>query len=265
MNRTVACRMTAEVLAPATVELQVAVAGHGPGDERLLITLDGDALTPTALVTEAGGRLHVVCVGAGRLDVSYRAQTVGRSEPVAPGSLDATTYLRPSRYAESDRLAGFAQAELGRLSDPAELLRAVAAWVGTRLTYVQGSSSGTDGAVDTLLAGEGVCRDYAHLTVALLRARDVPARVVAVYAPGLDPMDFHAVVEALVDGVWRVVDPTLLAPRTSLIRIATGRDAADTAFLSSYGGGVRLDTVEVSATVDPELPSDDLDDLVSLG
>src|SRR6202034_389044 len=106
------------------------------------------------------------------------------------------------------------------------------------------------GAVETLLLRQGVCRDYAHLVVALLRALDVPARLTAVYAPGLQTMDFHAVAEALVDHQWRVVDATLLAPRASLIRIATGRDAADTAFMSSYGGAVELIETQVTAVSD---------------
>jgi Transglutaminase-like superfamily len=72
-----------------------------------------------------------------------------------------------------------------------------------------------------------VCRDFAHLMVALLRAVNVPARVVSVYAPGLYPMDLHAVAETFVEGEWRVVDGTLLAPRQTVVRIATGRDAAD--------------------------------------
>ena len=110
-----------------------------------------------------------------------------------------------------------------------------------------------------------MCRDFAHLVVALLRARDVPARVAAVYAPGLQPMDFHAVAEALVDGTWRVVDATLLAPRSSLVRIATGRDAADTAFLTVIGGTVDLVGLEVSAVVEGNLPTDDPRELVSLG
>lgn len=102
----------------------------------------------------------------------------------------------------------------------------MSSWVGTRLNYVPGSSDPIDGAVDTLLAGERVCRDYAHLVVALLRAVKVPAaRLVSVYAPGVYPMDFHAVAEAFVEGQWRVVDATLLAPRQTLVRIATGRDA----------------------------------------
>jgi len=161
-------------------------------------------------------------------------------------------------------VSDLAWTEFGGIGDAAELVRSVAAWVGGRLTYVSGSSIGTDGTVDTLTSGVGVCRDYAHLTVALLRARDVPARVAAVYAPGLQPMDFHAVAEALVDGRWCVVDATLLAPRRAMMRIATGRDAADTAFLSSYGGEVRLDLMEVVAVVDGDLPRDDLDQLVEL-
>ncbi len=136
--------------------------------------------------------------------------------------------------------------------------------MGTRLAYVPGSSRPTDGAVQTLLSRQGVCRDYAHLVVALLRALDVPARVVAVYAPGLDPMDFHAVAEVALDDRWRAVDATLLAPRSSLVRIATGRDAADTAFLSTYGGAVRLAGLQVTAVTDGDLPGDNPAELAAL-
>jgi transglutaminase-like putative cysteine protease len=114
------------------------------------------------------------------------------------------------------------------------------------------------------MAGEGVCRDFAHLTTALLRANDVAARVVSVYAPGLAPMDFHAVTEALLDGSWVVVDPTGLAPRQSLVRIATGADAADTAFLTSIGGRVDLTGIEVTAVAHPGLPFDDPAEVVPL-
>jgi transglutaminase-like putative cysteine protease len=129
---------------------------------------------------------------------------------------------------------------------------------------VPGSSDPIDGAVDTLLAGAGVCRDFAHLVVALLRAVNVPARVVAVYAPGLYPMDFHAVAEAFVDGQWRVVDATLLAPRQSLVRISTGGDAADTAFLVNHKGAITLNSMYVTAIVDGLLPRDSIDQLVSI-
>lgn len=264
MHSTVSCHLTAEVLAPATLDLQLAVAGDGERDEQLSITCDGRPLQPAELVGPSGGRVHVLQAPAGRLEVSYRCSLEADAAPAPPAPLDRAAHLRPSRYAESDRLAALAAAEFGAATDPAALLRDVSEWVSSRLAYVPGSSRGTDGAVDTVLAGAGVCRDYAHLVVALLRARDVPARVASVYAPGLSPMDFHLVVEALVEGVWWVADATRLAPRRSLLRIATGRDAADTAFLSSYGGVVRLDGLEVSAVVDGDLPSEDLDALVQL-
>ena len=152
----------------------------------------------------------------------------------------------------------------GTISDHAELLAAVTRWVGGALVYVPGSSGPMDGASQTMNYGAGVCRDYAHLVAAMLRARGVAARVVAVYAPGCFPMDFHAVVEANVAGRWQVVDATLMAPRQSFVRIATGRDAADTAFMSNNGGVVILDTSIVTAVVDGELPRDDITGLVQL-
>ena len=162
---------------------------------------------------------------------------------------DEIVYLRPSRYCESDTLAPTAASEFAGLSG-LNLLNAVIDWVNRQLTYVSGSSLPTDGAVRTLLGRQGVCRDFAHLSVALLRSLNVPARLAAVYAPGLSPMEFHAVAEALVDGQWWVVDATELAPRQSLLRVATGRDAADTAFLTNFGAGTTLTGLEVTAVVD---------------
>jgi transglutaminase-like putative cysteine protease len=76
-------------------------------------------------------------------------------------------------------------------------------------------------------------------------------------------MDFHAVAEAWVEDGWHVVDATTLAPRSTLVRIATGRDAADSAFLTTISGRVDLVDMEVMAVVD-ELPNDDLDQLVRM-
>jgi transglutaminase-like putative cysteine protease len=152
-------------------------------------------------------------------------------------------------------MAGFAAVEFAEAGP--DVARAVAAWVFERLAYEPGSSGPLDTAVDTLLAGSGVCRDYAHLTIALLRALGVPARLVAVYAPGLSPMDFHAVVEVRRAGCWEVHDATRLAPRSSLVRIATGRDAADTAFATTLTGTIELVTASVFAVVEGDLPLDD--------
>jgi transglutaminase-like putative cysteine protease len=77
-------------------------------------------------------------------------------------------------------------------------------------------------------------------------------------------MDFHAVVEALVDGRWVVVDATRLAPRSGMVRMATGRDATDTAWLTNTLADIELLTLQVDAAADVVL-DDDPDELVALG
>jgi transglutaminase-like putative cysteine protease len=264
--RRVSSRLVLEVHQPLRMMLQVSVDDPTPArlEESLRLSIDGRPLAAEEITIPGEGRVHLVRPAAGVVTIEYDATVTGRSRPYPVSAADKITYLRPSRYAESDRLAAMAQAEFGGITGAGDLLAAVSSWVGSRLAYVPGSSGPTDGAVDTMLQRQGVCRDYAHLVIALLRGLDVPARLAAVYAPGLDPMDFHAVAEAVVDDQWRVVDATLLAPRSSLVRIATGRDAADTAFLSTYGGAADLLEYEVTAVVDPFLPIDNVNELVSL-
>ncbi len=262
----VAASLELDVLQPLEVMLQVAVSGM-PGtrvDESLSVRCDGVQIPVNEVAVPDDGRVHLVVPTVGRMTIEYQATVTGSARQDLVSDEDRIVYLRPSRYAESDRLAAIAAAEFAGITGERELLASVSSWVGSQLAYVAGSSGPTDGAVDTLLLRQGVCRDYAHLVIALLRALDVPARLAAVYAPGLNPMDFHAVAEAAVDGVWRVADATLLAPRSTLVRIATGRDAADTAFLSSYGGALVLLSSEVMAVTDGPLPGDDIHASVSL-
>ena len=147
--------------------------------------MNGKEIQATEIIGDHGNRIHKFDAGEGSLKASYSRHD-HRPEPTPhrSRSIDLSTYLRPSRYAEADKFFGFAATEFGDYTDSAALLEKVSSWVGTRLDYVPGSSDPIDGAVDTLLAGAGVCRDYAHLVVALLRAVNVPARLVAVYAPG---------------------------------------------------------------------------------
>jgi transglutaminase-like putative cysteine protease len=263
MRRDVSAHLGLTVAGPATLLFSTAVSGSGfDVDERLTFRVDGRELQPTEFTDHYGSRLHQVECPAGKVEFDYAATVSGQADVLGAEPIDLVTFLRPSRYCESDALAPTAQAEFGVLEGHA-LLAAVARWVHDKLAYVPGSSLPTDGAMRTLLARQGVCRDFAHLTIALLRARDVPARLVSVYAPGLAPMDFHAVCEAWVDDSWHLVDATWLAPRSTLLRIATGRDAADTAFLTNNGGDVSLDTMQVTAVVDV-LPRDDWSSLVPL-
>ncbi len=247
MNATVGCRLRLDVHAPTDVVLSVATA----------CTRESESLVISGVeVRELLGdsRLHVARLPVGSHEIAYDAQLT-----VAPGDrvvheLEALTALRPSRYCPSDQLAALALRELGP-TDDGTVERAVA-WVRDRLVYDPSGSRPVDSAVDTLLTGKGVCRDYAHLLVTLLRGLDIPARFVSAYAPGLSPMDFHAVVEVAVDGIWQIHDATGLAPRQSLVRIATGRDAADTAFMTLSGGTAYPTSTEVWAWTDGDLPVD---------
>lgn len=251
MNRTVTAHLTAQTRASTSMAFSVAVArnaGYSSVDEVFEVTADGEPVALTPVGDLHGGILHTLTLEQpATLELNYRAEVSGTAAAAEKDDADLIRYVRPSRYCESDRLLPSSYALFGSMQG-GELLSAVREWVSGNLSYVSGSSRHTDGATDTLLSRRGVCRDYAHLVISLLRAKDVPARLVSVYAPGLTPMDFHAVVEAWVDGAWHVVDATGLAPRTNLLRIATGRDAADTAFLSTVGGSLTLDTLTVTAT-----------------
>jgi transglutaminase-like putative cysteine protease len=246
---------------PARVVLQVAVADGPPRlSESLTVTLDGKPCQITEIGLGVGGRAHVVLAEAGTLAVEYEASVGAGTTYRQVTETDRLIYSRPSRYSESDRLFPMAVRELPSVLDSDELtvMNAVAAFVSGRTAYIVGSSRVTDGAVDTLLANAGVCRDFVHLSVGLLRALGLAARATAVYAPGLYPMDFHAVTEVAIGGHWRVIDTTGHAPRQSLVRIATGRDAADNAFLDVPYGHLEVVRQEVVALVDPVLPFDDM-------
>jgi transglutaminase-like putative cysteine protease len=231
--------------------------------ERLDFLLDGVPQPSREIEDLHAGRLQLFETNSGTLTVDYDVEVVGRSEPAPASELDLITYLRPSRYAQSDSLTPIARSEFRGLTGHV-LVQAISDWVFAHIVYVPGSSLPTDGATRTLTSRQGVCRDFAHVTIAFLRAMEIPARMVSVYAPGLIPMDFHAVVEAYVDGGWWVVDSTRLAPRATLLRIATGRDAADTAWLTSTWTDLAVNSMTLTVTAD-ELPFDDGYERVQLG
>ncbi|WP_242095273.1 MULTISPECIES: transglutaminase family protein [unclassified Sphingomonas] len=182
--------------------------------------------------------------GDGRLVVDYRA-LIDVDRPVValeayaatpirmlPGPV--TAYLLPSRYCQSDRLEGFVLREFAGL-DGGPLAAALAAWVEGAIDYRSGSSMGETTALDTFATRAGVCRDYAHLLVALARGGGIPARCVSAYAPGVDPPDFHAVAELWLEGAWRLVDATGMARCQDIARVGVGRDATDIAFMTIFG------------------------------
>lgn len=160
--------------------------------------------------------------------------------PVAqlPGAV--LPYIYPSRYCESDRLHRLAVKEFGHLPQGYSRVQAICAWVTRRVTFRSNSSNGNTTALDTLIDETGVCRDFAHLMIALCRGLNIPAR----FATGIDygadpalgPTDFHAYVEVFVGFRWYLFDPSGTAIPMGFIRFATGHDAADSAFATMFGG-----------------------------
>lgn len=266
LGRSVSARLTFDVTEPATLVLQVrpAKSASEGRSEQITITLD-DQPKPAVTTVDAdyGGLLHIINADVGRLAIDYRSDLMTPATVRAPdarpgnGTLERLEMTRPSRYCPSDHVLGLALSEFGSINGDGDKVAAISSWIFERIEYVAGSTDVHDSAEHTLLTGKGVCRDFAHLGVLLCRALDVPARFVSVYAPGLDPMDFHAVFEAWHDDSWWVYDATRLAPRQSLVRIGTGRDAADTSFASVTSGLANLDELTVSAVSSGDLPSDD--------
>lgn len=159
---------------------------------------------------------------------------------------DALRYLLPSRYCEADRFANFVSSRFGALSGGRKVA-AIRDWVEDHLDYVAGVSDGDTTAADTYLDGRGVCRDYAHLLIALCRAAQIPARIASVYAPGVEPQDFHAVAQVYLSGDWHLVDATGMAQADEMAMVAVGRDATDVAFLTTIAAAeLQTQTVRVS-------------------
>ncbi|MGO1284439.1 MAG: transglutaminase-like domain-containing protein [Brachybacterium sp.] len=264
MERHVRAWMRAEVAEGTDIALLVAVSDAPAAQEELSVLADGAIQPVTETRDRFGNRLHLLHgLPEGPVEIVYEASGVSAAEAPESEESDAVMHLRPSRYCEVDEFGRIA-AEIVGGREGAEAADAVVGWVDGHLDYVPGSSTITDSARSTYLARQGVCRDYAHLTATLLRASGIPARCSSVYAPGLTPMDFHLVVEALIEGTWRVFDATHLAPRASMVRIATGQDAADTAFMTTLAGNVTLTGLQVTAVVDPGLPRESTGEQVTL-
>lgn len=156
-------------------------------------------------------------------------------------------YLNPSRYCQSDKLYRFAFNKFGNIENAYQKVMAIRDWIYKNVAY-GGYTTPQTSAYDTITEQIGVCRDFAHLGIALCRALTIPARYFTGYAYQLQPPDFHACFEAYVGGYWIIVDATKLVPINGLIKIATGVDATDTAFASIFGNLI-FQRMEVGVTL----------------
>ena len=208
------------------------------------------ALTPDIATDAATGtrfmRLHA---GPGPLHLSYAA-TLGivhhRAEPdtlnevpVRCLPLEVLPYVYPSRYCQSDRLLRLASRNFGRLWQGYSRILAVQHWVQEQVTFASEPANSNTSAVDTLVERVGVCRDFAHLMIAMCRALNIPARMATGTDYGADqalgPPDYHAYVEVYLGDRWYLFDASGTGIPMGFLRFGTGRDAAVVAFATIFG------------------------------
>lgn len=233
-------------------------------EECLRINDRGRTDLPTHLVE--GNRWLRLRAEAGPLTVHYTGTVTIDHFMTMPEQLlqvpvnelpsEVLVYLYPSRYCQSDRLQKFALAEFGHLPAGYARVNAIAEWVRQRITFQPQTSTPTTSAVDTLIERVGVCRDFAHVMVALCRALTIPARFTTGIdygaAAALGPPDFHAYVEVFLGGRWYICDASGLATPMGLVRLGTGRDAADVAFATIFGAvQSSIPRIKISAVNDP--------------
>ena len=242
---------------PTDILLQIEAASI-PGQRVAQASLDlspSDRVARVAAHDGIGERLWLRATD--RLTADYRARlTIDRHRPDWPGldrtplhrlSGETVQYLMGSRYCPSDLFDKFVEAEFAGI-DGGALVAAMRDWIAAHFRYVPGASTSTTTALESFVRREGICRDYAHVLITLVRAAGIPARMASVYAPRVTPQDFHAVAEVFLADVWHLVDATGMAEADEMAIIGIGRDAADIAFLTAYGDVfMQAQRVEVSA------------------
>jgi len=232
--------------------------------------LDFGTATKSETFTDSDGNVaYRVILATGLNEIQHDAlvevpTSSDKSEPFGDAPSVATLepaflrYLLPSRYCDSDRLFVFAREKFGHFYDAGERVQAISDWVHTNIEYRFGSGRPDISAAQIIDRGYGVCRDFAHCTIALCRALNLPARYVTGHLPDIghvdpgSPMDFHAYSEVYLGGRWHVFDARYNEPRIGRIKIAHGLDAVECAFASVYGPA-RMTKFEVWAyQIDPK-------------
>ncbi len=240
--------MRLAVRAAGTYELQddsfVSLMVEPPLDSSGHHVIEADFETSTvrsSIQTEDlyGNTQRHIIAPRGRFSFEYNATIeVTPNKPLPPEiaedsplelSPDSLIYTLPSRYCESDLLARMALTEFGTRSEGDSRVLRVTEWVRSHLQYRYQTTGPTTSARDTAIERIGVCRDFAHLLIAFLRALDIPARYASGYALDLEPPDFHGYVQVYLGGTWHNLDATIDSLRPALVTIAVGRDAADVA------------------------------------
>jgi transglutaminase-like putative cysteine protease len=250
----VGCSLVYEASEPAMLLLNVkpcASRNHAVVFEALTL---GDDLVADQFVDSHGNRVCRVSLRPGRnlfrhdaiVSLSSRPDNHDLTDrtPHDPGSLPpgVLRYTLPSRYCDSDKLVDFAWAHFGQVPNGWPRVQAISQWLHDNIEYRYMSGRPDLSAWDVLQRGYGVCRDFAHLAIALNRTFNLPARYVTGHLPDIgfpvpdSPMDFHAYAEVYLGGNWFTTDARFHVPRIGRIRVSCGQDAVDGAFSTIFGG-----------------------------
>jgi len=250
----VGCNLAYDATGPATILLSVMpdrVSAHTVLQQSLTV---GENLPAPEIIDSHGNTVCRVRLSPGpnwirhdaivsipaRADNAHLPQVEAERTEDLPDAV--LRYVLPSRYCDSDRLADFAWEKFGHIAHGLARVDAISRWVHENIEYryMSGRSDLTAG--DVLQRGYGVCRDFAHLVVALNRTFNLPARYVTGHIPDIgfpepnNHMDFHAYAEVYVGGHWFISDARFHVPRIGRVRIARGQDAVDGAFSTIFGG-----------------------------
>jgi len=199
-----------------------------------------------------GNIVHRIVAPAGRLTISsdFIVLDNGEPDPIVPSAEqhpvealpdEVLSFLLGSRYCDTDRLGDVAWALFGDVSPGWPRVQAVCDYVHSHMSFGYEHASAARTASEGYSERLGVCRDFAHLSVALCRCMNIPARYCTGYLGDIGvppvplPMDFSAWFEAYVGGRWYAFDARHNAPRIGRILVARGRDAADVALSTSFG------------------------------
>ncbi len=236
---------------PQPVASVFQVAPSGPGLQLLAERWETGADHHT-YVDLYGNRCERLTIPAGESRIVYEADVVldeprdvhrpGTPETPVMALPDAClSFVMPSRFCLPDELGHEAWQRFGGLEPGWERVQAIVDFVHGHLEWVAGASNPWTTAVDAHRAGQGVCRDFAHLAITFCRALNIPARYVFGYIPEIDvpppvePMDFAAWFEVYLDGRWHTFDARNNRHRVGRVVVGRGRDAVDVALMTSFG------------------------------
>lgn len=220
-------------LQAARTDGQHVIEDHLDIDNAELSVIDGEWGT---------GRRSWARLSSDVMRLRYDANVRVSREPVQLDGLDATpihdlsasqvTFLRPSRYCQSDQFESFVAKQF-KNSSGGQRIQAIMDWIDAVMEYRATHSDRDTTLLETFATRKGVCRDYVHLFCGLARASHIPARYVSAYGVSVEPPDFHAVAQVWLDGRWHLLDPTGMCTATELVLIGVGRDAADVPFMET--------------------------------